>query len=240
MTTRSRGEATRERILAAASTVIREQGLAHTTTKEIARVAGYSEATLYKHFTGKEDLFLAVMRIRLAPFIGLMIRLPDQAGSGTVPGRLTELGHEMLGVYSESGQLAMALFAEPVLLDRQRELFRQTGAGPQHANAQLAEYLRRERELGRIAATADPVALANLFLGACFYRAFLVAFLGPAGHQLLDHDPERFVGELVSAIPYGPGPAGADASPAPASGPGRTPSGSTAGVPTGDHGAEAG
>ncbi|MFY1687782.1 TetR/AcrR family transcriptional regulator [Plantactinospora sp. WMMB782] len=200
MSTTSRGETTRERILAAASTVIREQGLAHTTTKEIARLAECSEATLYKYFTGKEELFLAVLRIRLAPFIGLMIRLPDQAGTGSVPDRLTGLGHEMLRVYGDSGQLAMALFAEPVLLDRQRDLFLRTGAGPQHANDQLAEYLRRERELGRIAATADPVALANLFLGACFQRAFLVAFLGPAGERLLDHDADRFVAELVSAI----------------------------------------
>ncbi|GAA3772091.1 TetR/AcrR family transcriptional regulator [Plantactinospora mayteni] len=240
MTTRRRGETTRERILAAASTVIRERGLAHTTTKEIARVAGYSEAALYKHFTGKEDLFLAVMRIRLAPFIGLMIRLPEQAGSGTVPGRLTDLGHEMLRVYSDSGQLAMALFAEPVLLDRQRELFRRMGAGPQHANAYFAEYLRRERELGRIAPTANPVALANLFLGACFYRAFLVAFLGTAGDELLDHHPDRFVEELVSAIPYGPGPGSPDGSPAPPSGRGRGSSGSTAGAPAGDHGTEPG
>ncbi|AVT31408.1 MULTISPECIES: TetR/AcrR family transcriptional regulator [unclassified Plantactinospora] len=228
MTSRGRGEATRERILAAASTVIRERGLAHTTTKEIARVAGYSEATLYKHFTGKEDLFLAVLRIRLAPFIGLMVQLPEQAGSGTVPARLTELGHQMLRVYEESAQLAMALFAEPVLLDRQRELFRQTGAGPQHANAVLAEYLRRERERGRLAPTADPVALANLFLGACFYRAFLVAFLGPAGEQLLDHDPDRFVGELVAAMPYPSAP--------PAPGPAERRGGS----PAGDPGAEAG
>ncbi|GIG89464.1 TetR/AcrR family transcriptional regulator [Plantactinospora endophytica] len=222
MSTRGRGETTRERVLAAAATVIREQGLAHTTTKEIARVAGYSEATLYKHFTGKEDLFLAVMQIRLAPFIGLMVRLPDRAGSGTVPARLTELGHEMLRVYEESGQLAMALFAEPVLLDRQRELFRQSGAGPQHANAALAEYLRRERELGRIAPTANPVALANLFLGACFYRAFLVAFLGPAGRaQLLDHDPDRFVAELVTAMPYPSIPPTAE----PADRPGGSPAG---------------
>lgn len=203
----SRAETTRERVLAAASTVIRDQGLAHTTTKEIARVAGYSEATLYKHFQGKEDLFLAVMRIRLAPFIGLMVRLPEKAGTGTVPAHLTDLGHEMLRVFEDSGQLAMALFAEPVLLERQRAVFHRTGQGPHHANLLLAEYLRRERQLGRIAPTANPAALANLFLGACFHRAFLVAFLGPTGRdRFLEHDPDRYVEELVAAMPYTPTP----------------------------------
>ncbi|MFC6019448.1 TetR/AcrR family transcriptional regulator [Plantactinospora solaniradicis] len=203
----SRAETTRERILAAASTVIRDQGLAHTTTKEIARAAGYSEATLYKHFQGKEDLFLAVMRIRLAPFIGLMVRLPEKAGTRTVPAHLTDLGHEMLRVYEDSGQLAMALFAEPALLARQRAVFDQTGHGPHNANLLFAEYLRREQQLGRIAPTASPVALADLFLGACFQRAFLVAFLGPTGRdRFLEHDPDRFVEELVAAMPYAPTP----------------------------------
>jgi AcrR family transcriptional regulator len=207
----SRAETTRERILTAASTVIRDRGLAHTTTKEIARAAGYSEATLYKHFEGKEDLFLAVLRIRLAPFIELMVKLPELAGARTVPAQLTDLGHEMLRVYADSGQLAMALFAEPVLLERQRAVFNRTGGGPQHANDYLAEYLRREQALGRIAPTVNPAALANLFLGACFHRAFLVAFLGPTGReQLLGHDPDRFVEELVTAVPYAtPPPSGA-------------------------------
>lgn len=193
----SRGETTRERILAAASSVIRDQGLAHTTTKEIARVAGYSEATLYKHFQSKEDLFLTVMRIRLAPFIGLMVRLPEQVGTRTVADQLKDLAHQMLAVYQDSGRLAMALFAEPVLLERQRAALIKIGGGPHHANALLAEYLRKERELGRIAKAANPAAAADLFIGACFQRAFYVAFMGP---EAIGHDEERFVDDLVRAI----------------------------------------
>ncbi|HEX4258089.1 MAG TPA: helix-turn-helix domain-containing protein, partial [Streptosporangiaceae bacterium] len=44
---------TRDRILDAATHVMRTRGFARTTTKEIARAAGYSEATLYKHFQDK-------------------------------------------------------------------------------------------------------------------------------------------------------------------------------------------
>ena len=60
---------TRDRILDAAAHVMRTRGFARTTTKEIARAAGYSEATLYKHFQDKTDLFLAVLKERL-PSLG--------------------------------------------------------------------------------------------------------------------------------------------------------------------------
>src|SRR5258708_5936870 len=104
----TRGETARRRILSAASEVIRARGLAHTTTKEIAKAAGYSEAALYKYFRDKEALFLAVMRVRLKPFIGLVVHLPDQAGTGTVRARLEDLAREVLAVFEDSGRLAMA------------------------------------------------------------------------------------------------------------------------------------
>ena len=36
---------------------MRKVGLVRATTKEIARVAGYSEAALFKYFQDKDDLF---------------------------------------------------------------------------------------------------------------------------------------------------------------------------------------
>lgn len=195
-----RGETTRERILTAAATVIGEHGLARTTTKEIARLAGYSEATLYKHFPGKEDLVLEVIRIRLAPFIALIVRLPEQAGTRSVRAHLEQVAQQMLGVFADSGPLAMALFAEPALLERQRAAFAKLGGGPHKANALLAEYLRREQALGRIAPAANPQAAADLLIGACFQRAFLVAFVG---REALDRNEKRFVKELVAAVVRG-------------------------------------
>ncbi len=47
----------KDAILAAAVPVFARLGRTGTTTKEIARAAGISEALLYKHFTGKEALY---------------------------------------------------------------------------------------------------------------------------------------------------------------------------------------
>lgn len=51
----------RDRILAAAVSVMRERGVAHTTTKEIARVAGVAEGSIYNHFADKAELVAASM-----------------------------------------------------------------------------------------------------------------------------------------------------------------------------------
>jgi AcrR family transcriptional regulator len=52
----------REQLLDAAEAVFGDAGLKGATTKEIARVAGIHETTLFRHFSSKEDLFLAVVK----------------------------------------------------------------------------------------------------------------------------------------------------------------------------------
>jgi AcrR family transcriptional regulator len=61
----------RDRIIEAADQVIRTNGLSRTTTKEIARIAGCSEGSLYNHFQSKEDLFVHVMKGMLPGFLAV-------------------------------------------------------------------------------------------------------------------------------------------------------------------------
>lgn len=53
-------EHTRSLLLDAAEDVFAEKGFAPATLDDIAHVAGYTKGAIYKHFTTKEDLFLAV------------------------------------------------------------------------------------------------------------------------------------------------------------------------------------
>jgi AcrR family transcriptional regulator len=169
---------TRELILDAAAHVLRSRGLAKTTTKEIAKAAGYSEATLYKHFTDKEDLFLQVMRHRLPPLTNRLFELPELAGTGTVAGHLEQLCRHAIAFYGQSMPMAASLLSEPTLLARHRERLAVEGAGPHVPVEQLAKYLDAERRLGRLNADVDPDAAASLLLGACFQQAFLATFRG--------------------------------------------------------------
>lgn len=53
---------TREKIIKAAFELISSKGYQGATTREIARVAGVAEVTLFRHFTNKETLFAEVLR----------------------------------------------------------------------------------------------------------------------------------------------------------------------------------
>lgn len=184
----SRGEATREKIVSAAAQVMETHGLAKATTKEIARAAGYSEATLYKHFRDKEELFLNVLTERLPPFIEAMLDLGPS--DRPVRDQLTEVARLAIDFYARGVPIAASLFSEPGLLARHRQRLAAQNAGPRNAIHLLARYLRAEQGAGRIA-SINPDAAAALLLGACFQHAFLAVFLDEpvdanAAHDLVD------------------------------------------------------
>ncbi len=190
-------------MLDAAESVMRERGLARTTTKEIAKAAGYSEATLYKHFTGKEDLFLHVLHERLPQFIDALTEMGDRVGTGTISTHLTELARQALHFFARSMPIGWSLFSEPGLLAKQREVLRARDAGPHKANQMLASYLRSEQRLGRVAKGVYPEAVASMLLGACFQQAFLLAFMGD---EITDPEAAAFASGLVRTLLRGVAP----------------------------------
>ena len=56
----NRKPSARDRMLKAAKTIFAERGYADATMSDIARAASVSEASIYQHFKGKEELFLAI------------------------------------------------------------------------------------------------------------------------------------------------------------------------------------
>ena len=197
---------TRDQILDAAAHVMRTRGLAGATTKEIARAAGYSEATLYKHFRDKAELFIDVLRERLPSLVPLLKSLGERPGEGTVQGNLLEVARAAVEFFHEGFPMTASLFAQPRLLTAQRVALGRRGAGPHRANEGLAGYLRAEQKRGRVAAEADPDAAAAMLLGACFQYAFLRHFAGrPAQPAEAEAFAAGVVGTLMRALA---GPAG--------------------------------
>jgi len=186
----------RERILDAAVVVLRERGPAGATTKEIARVAGCSEGSLYTHFANKETLLYAVMLERLPPFIPMLYALLARAGEDTLREHLEEIAGIALPFYVESMPLAVAVLATPEL----NESLRRQNLGPHRGNESLAAYLRLEQRLGRIRADANLDAVAALLLGACQQRAMHMQF---TGQDLNTEAAEHFVKDLVATLMQG-------------------------------------
>lgn len=163
---------TRIRIVDAARDLMRTAGLARTTTKEIAKAAGCSEAALYKYFTSKEELFVTVLNERLPGLGSLLGTLAADPGGRSLEENLAEVARQAALFYEQTFPMAASLYAEPQLRRRHEEGMRALGAGPHKPIEGLADYLRAEQRLGRVAPDADPHAAASLLLGACVQRAF--------------------------------------------------------------------
>lgn len=183
---------TRERILDAAATVMRERGLVNATTKAIAAEAGYSEALLYKHFVDKHDIYLGVLRDRVTGY-----QDPSELlAAGTVRDNLVESTGQLIDFYVQTFPMSASIFGSPGLLASWREGVLARGGGPDWPVLNLRAYLAAEREAGRLDAAIDIDAAADALCGFAFQRAFLACF---HGRDAVD-DAETAARRLVIAL----------------------------------------
>jgi AcrR family transcriptional regulator len=187
---------TRDRILDAAAELMRTRGIVRTTTKEIAKAAGFSEATLYKHFRDKEELLLHVLRDRMPGFA----RIEITPGESRVEDNVWRLMRGALDFYREAFPMLGSLLSEPRLMATHHANISRYGAGPQRAVERIAAYFRAERELGRLAADTDPEAAAALLAGVCFQQAFFAYF---AGGTAAEPVPDETVTVLARTLTRG-------------------------------------
>lgn len=188
---------TRDRILDGAAEVMRNRGLANTTTKEIARAAGLSEAMLYKVFRDKVDLFLGVLNERLPRITVLSGGLAENPGTAPLQVDLRRLAAELLSFYLESFPIAASVFSDPALLVRHRDAVRERGTGPHVVVEGVAAYLSAEQRAGRVGPAISPDVVAELLVGACLHRAFLIRF---AGESTTPDQIERFAAQVITAL----------------------------------------
>lgn len=174
---------TRDRILDAAASTMRDRGLARATTKEIAAVAGYSEAMIYKLFDDKVDLFLSVLRERV-PAVDILTRTDRTPGdASTLEGRLVATIEQITAFYRQTFAIGASLFSDAELLERHRTAVMAQGAGPALLPAAVARFLQNEQRTGTIVAGAPINGAASSIAGACYLRAFLEQFYGPEHPQ---------------------------------------------------------
>lgn len=173
MTASAEVKPARERILDAAAIVMREKGVANTTTKAIAAQAGYSEAMLYKHFADKQELFLLLLKERL-PLVRPRLAAP---GWGDLAENLADIVDQLMNYYAELFPMSVSIFSAPALLAQHREgIVRHGGWGPVGPVRMLNNYLDAEREAGRLRTDADTTSAAQVLVGMAFHQGFLAAY----------------------------------------------------------------
>lgn len=156
-----RSAQTRTRLLEAATEVFATAGVTGATTREIARVAGVNEVTLFRHFQSKEQLLGAV--------VGYVTALQAEA-----------LSHEEEWTQDLHLDLTHYAWLYNTMLEKHEALVRTfIGEAKRHPEAarrviqeavqplreRLIAYLRNGIEWGTVRFEIDPLAAADLFTG---------------------------------------------------------------------------
>lgn len=159
----------REAILAAALNLLRERGIARVRTREVAAVAGVSEASVFYHYKDRAGLLRAVFEQGLVP-------LQELAAGGGLAGAdlhavLTRFGTTLERFLDQALPVIAAAQSEVSLRDAIGAYMSEEDLGPHRGVRALGEYLAGEQAAGRVRAGVDPHAVAMMFVGACYTRA---------------------------------------------------------------------
>jgi AcrR family transcriptional regulator len=158
----------REAIRAAALTLLRERGIARLNTREVATLAGVSEASVFYHYGDRAGLLMAVFEEGLRPLQAL-----SEAGALTgadVRDVLTRLGTALETFLYQGLPITTAAQSDSELRDALAAYMREHDLGSHRGVRALGDYLAGQQATGRIRPDVDAYAVALLFVGACFTR----------------------------------------------------------------------
>jgi len=159
----------REAILAAALEVIRERGIARLTAREVAGLAGVSEASVFYHYKDRFGLLQAVFEESLRP-------LHELAEGGAEPGEdprsvLSRYGRTLEDFLDGALPVIAAAQSDAELRDSMTAYMAEHDLGPQRGVRAIGDYFASEQAAGRARAGVDPYSVAMMFIGACYTRS---------------------------------------------------------------------
>jgi AcrR family transcriptional regulator len=159
-----RGERARERVLTAALDVLADHGMAGFTFEAVARQAGASKATVYRHWASPGALLVDAMDRTFQPFP------PPSTGSleSDLVDLLTRQASGLAGPRFPRLMAAVVDAAErdPALADLHADLTRRR-------REPLLDVLIRAQEEGEIRPEVEIEIVADLLVGPTFYRRFI-------------------------------------------------------------------
>lgn len=165
-------------ILEAAVDVLRTEGFGGFTVDAVATRAGVGKATIYRRWSGKEELILAAAETVMAE-----IPRPD---TGSVRDDLLVLAKSMAAHFASetAGCLAADLAAEAARNPEAQALMRRFTSTRRKVSVGV---VRRAVERGELRADIDPDVVVDGIVGPIFFRARL------SGGSLMPKAVERIV-----------------------------------------------
>jgi AcrR family transcriptional regulator len=159
-----------ERLFAAAEQIMARDGVAGLTSRAITDEAKCAKGVLHNHFDGLEGFLAAFAVDRVHRTEDAVSALPAQAGHGTVRDNLTAAALSVFG--TGATQIAALITSRPTLGARVLTALGPDGQPFGRIQATFASYLRAERELGRLPATADADTIAFTLIGTVHHLFF--------------------------------------------------------------------
>lgn len=182
------GEARRQQILRVAMRLFSQHGFRGTTTKEIARAAGVSEAMVFRHFATKEELYSAILDYKASassfnPCDLLADAIKRKDDRAVFVGLATTLMQ-----HHEQDPEFMRLLSHAALEDHQLvDLFRERTVRAMYDL--LGGYIRVRQHDGAFR-RIEPALLVRAFLGMVIYHSLNNALFDKR-RSLLDVTNER-------------------------------------------------
>jgi AcrR family transcriptional regulator len=186
---------TRQRLLDAARHCLGQKGLAATTSRDIAAVAGANLAAITYHFGSKDDLVAAALldglRAWLAPTIEVL------AGDGDPAARTAAAIQSLVRTFQHHRSEAPVYVEALLLASRLAPLNRGLLDLWHELGGLMADQMAGMRAAGVLPSWIDPEAMASLFI-AVANGLVLQVTTDPAGPEL-DAMAAQFGGLLLAA-----------------------------------------
>lgn len=182
-----------QEILSAARRLIEEEGTTATSMAKIAKLAGVSEATVYKYYDNKQELVNQVLADWATPFVERLTgELKHIADLRT---RLMLIAVRFLRSMEETPKIHRVFYQELRWSDYRGTTLHALN----HTFAQtVVDAIAQAKEQGKARADVDPVMIRDMLFGGLEHIAMRTSFIG----RPLDIDAEatRFVDVLLGGV----------------------------------------
>lgn len=155
-----KSETRRRAIMDAAAELFQQSGFERTSMADICQRVGYSKATLYNYFQSKDDLFFEVVaEATEAEFLATHDAL--DASMDDIAMALERFGRQYLAfIYSPQIRAVRRLvIAEAARSDIGKKCY---AIGPVRSNAEVAQFLQKAIDAGKLRPADTQVAAAHL------------------------------------------------------------------------------
>lgn len=154
----------REALIAAASELLHERGIAQLTTREVAARAGVSEASIFYHFHDRAGLLRAIYEHGMKPLE--LTQSPDAGTDLTLA--VTRVYAALVKFFEQILPILHAAQADGELCQVVADYVQARDLGPHRGVASLGAFLEAEQRAGRVCASADPAAVALMIIDLAF------------------------------------------------------------------------